>query len=62
MRPTNPVESISFTALAKPPDERAAYLDEACGQDTELRSKVERLLAAQPAVGDFLERLGMGNV
>src|SRR5262245_30755238 len=56
MNSTNPVESIFFAALALPLDQRAAYLDEACGQDAELRAQVERLLAAQPEVGGFLER------
>ena len=35
---------------------RAAYLDEACGGDVELRSRVERMLAAQSQVNDFLEK------
>jgi serine/threonine protein kinase/WD40 repeat protein len=49
------VESILFAALAKPfGPERAAYLDQACGQDTELRQSVERLLAAHPVTASFL--------
>jgi WD40 repeat protein/serine/threonine protein kinase len=35
--------------------ERAAYLDETCGGDTELRLRVERLLRAHPKLGSFLE-------
>src|SRR5262249_32719705 len=34
---------------------RAAYLDEACGRDTDLRRRVEQLLAAEPNVSTFLE-------
>jgi serine/threonine protein kinase len=34
---------------------RAAYLDEACGGDTDLRRRVEDLLAAEPKVSRFLE-------
>jgi serine/threonine protein kinase len=34
---------------------RSAFLDEACGQDRELRTEVERLLAASQKAGDFLE-------
>src|SRR5262245_49884969 len=56
MTATNPVESIFFAALEKPPGERSAFLDEACGQDAELRRRVERLLAAQSQVAAFLEQ------
>ena len=35
--------------------ERAEYLDNACGDDTDLRSKVEALLKSFAEVGDFLE-------
>jgi serine/threonine protein kinase/tetratricopeptide (TPR) repeat protein len=36
-------------------EDRAAYLDRVCGEDTELHRRVERLLAAQSKVGNFLE-------
>jgi serine/threonine-protein kinase len=50
------VESIFFAALDKgTAEERAAYLDQACGPDTQLRGRVERLLQAHPQVGDFLQ-------
>jgi serine/threonine protein kinase/tetratricopeptide (TPR) repeat protein len=53
--PTNAVESIFSAALEKQnPEERAAYLQEACGTDAELRREVERLLSAEPKVGAFL--------
>src|SRR5262245_16631648 len=56
MTESSPVESIFFAALEKgTPAERAAYLDDACGGDGELRRQVERLLAAQPRAGEFLE-------
>src|SRR5712691_4299101 len=49
------VESILFAALEKPSGhERAAFLDEACGQDAELRRHVERMLAAHPRAASFL--------
>jgi serine/threonine protein kinase/WD40 repeat protein len=49
------VELLFFTALEKPSaEDRAAYLDEACGRDPELRRCVERLLAAYPKAGSFL--------
>src|SRR5262245_48556736 len=50
------VESIFFAALEKgAPEDRAAYLNEACGDDAELRRHVERLLSAHPNVGNFLQ-------
>jgi serine/threonine protein kinase len=36
-------------------EERAAYLDKACGDDADLRARVEELLRAEPAVGSFLQ-------
>ncbi len=48
-------ESIFFTALETSVEERVAYLDQACGQNAKLRTRVEKLLAAQPHVGAFLE-------
>src|SRR5262249_61697964 len=57
------VESIYFAALQKgTPEERAAYLDEACGPDAELRRHVERLLSAQAKAGGFLEGPAPGLV
>ena len=56
--PTDPqsVDSIFLAALEKSsPEERAAYLDIACGDNAELRSRVERLLDAHPKVASFLE-------
>jgi WD40 repeat protein/serine/threonine protein kinase len=50
------VESIFFAALEKgSPQEQAAYLDQACGADAELRAGIERLLRAQPRLGGFLQ-------
>src|SRR5437867_1874356 len=52
----SPAETVFFAALAKvDPAERAAYLNEACGADAELRRRVDRLLAAHPQVGSFLQ-------
>ncbi len=49
-------EAVFFAALAKvDPAERAAYLNEACGTDADLRCHVDRLLAAHPQVGSFLQ-------
>src|SRR5688572_25154327 len=52
----SPAEAIFFAALEKrSPQERVRYLAEACGGDTELRSRVECLLAAHPRIGGFLD-------
>jgi eukaryotic-like serine/threonine-protein kinase len=44
----------------RPPD-RAAYLDIMCGNDVNLRRKVEALLKAHDRVGDFLEEPPIGT-
>ena len=50
------VESIFFAALGKPsPRSGPSILDTACGDDAELRRQVERMLAAHPKAGDFLD-------
>jgi eukaryotic-like serine/threonine-protein kinase len=50
------VESVFFTALDKPAGpERAAFLDEACGDNAEMRRHVERMLDAHPQAAGFLE-------
>src|SRR5262249_45254769 len=36
-------------------EERAAYLEEVCGDDAVLRARVEELLCAEPVVGSFLQ-------
>ena len=51
------IEAVFLRALDIPsPQERAAYLQQACAGDDELRRRVERLLAAQPQVGSFLHQ------
>src|SRR5262249_34111002 len=57
----SPAESIYFAALARESSqERAAYLDEACGADAALRRRVDRLLQFQPRVGSFLQGFAGG--
>ena len=52
----SPAESIFFEAMARgSPALRARYIEEACVGDAALRARVERLLAAHPRVGSFLE-------
>src|SRR5262249_10269666 len=63
MATSSSAESIFFAALEKTsPAERAAYLDEACRDNAELRRQVERLLEAHPQVGSFLEQPLAGHV
>src|SRR5437667_2988702 len=47
-------ETIFAAALAWPPEQRAACLDQACGGDVALRHRVEVLLSSH-AASDFLE-------
>src|SRR5262249_55987128 len=57
MSKASTVESLFFAALEKQSAaERAAFLDTACGGDTELRRQVEKLLQAEARVGDFLQK------
>ena len=41
------VDQLFHSALEREPEERAAFLDQACGGDAELRREVESLLAAE---------------
>ena len=50
--PTPSIDEIFFAAMEREsPEARAAYLDEVCGSDPDLRRRVERLLDAQPKMG-----------
>lgn len=40
------IDSLFHSALEREPEERAAFLDEACAGDESLRKQVEALLAA----------------
>ncbi|MFQ5502350.1 MAG: tetratricopeptide repeat protein [Phycisphaerae bacterium] len=42
-------------ALERSPNERAVFLDKTCGEDADLRTRVEKLLEAGQAASDFLE-------
>jgi len=57
---TNPerwseIDRVFAAALELPPSERAAFLDGACGDDSDLRRAVEGLLAADQKNASFLE-------
>ena len=54
--PNSHTESLFSAAQAiESPEERAKYLDQACGPDQQLRAQVEELLDAYPKVERFLE-------
>jgi serine/threonine protein kinase/tetratricopeptide (TPR) repeat protein len=56
MKNSSQLLSIFCEARERPSaEERAAYLDQACGSDGDLRARVEALLQAEPEVGNFLK-------
>ena len=55
MKAQNGEETIFAAALALPLEERATYLDESCGDDEDLRRRVEVLLQAHVG-SEFLEQ------
>src|SRR6266571_1457550 len=48
-------DEVLQSALELAPEERAAFLDEACADDPALRQKVESLLAAAQQMGGFMD-------
>jgi Protein kinase domain len=56
MTEQSPAEAIFLAALEHDTDdERITYVNDACGEDSNLRQRVLRLLAAHPKVGNFME-------
>ena len=51
---SDPIETIFTTVRELQAADRSGYLDDACGNDAELRSQVEVLLAADMDAGSFL--------
>ena len=49
------LDAIFVSAMALSPDEREAYIDQACGEDLALRKSVEQLLREDAAIESFLE-------
>ena len=49
------IDAVFEAALETPPPERAAFLDETCGEDEDLRSQVEALLRAHERADDRFE-------
>src|SRR3989442_14285499 len=57
MNEPRPREETLFEAVVElPPEQRAAYLKGACGDDAKLRQRVESLLQAHERSGEFLNR------
>lgn len=48
------IKDLFHRALERPPAERPAFLNEACGDDAALLAKVEALLAADEQAGNFM--------
>lgn len=55
MPKNNEIESIFAETLKQRPEQRAAFLQQRCGDDDDLRRQLESLLEANKAMGDFLE-------
>lgn len=53
--------AIFIAAIKLPPKDRPRFLDRACGDDENLRRKVEALLNAHDRIGDFLEKPPTGG-
>ena len=53
-------EAIFNAARTLPEADRAAYLKVACGADSQLRARIEKLLDSHGKAGDFLETLPAG--
>ena len=49
-------EELFHAALERSPEDRRAFLDSACGEDTELRQQVEILISKDEHAGSFLEK------
>ena len=50
----NREEAIFDAALQLPPEKRAEHIRQACGNDNDLRRRVEALLAAHEQAGAFM--------
>ena len=50
------IERLYHAACARPEEQRATFLSEACAADDELRTEVESLLASAPAAAGFMSQ------
>ena len=49
------IDAIVVGAWKRPPEERVAYLDEACGSDTDLRLEVDHDTGKLTSTGQIIE-------
>ncbi len=56
------VEELFHASLERGPEAWQAFLDVACGEDTDLRRQVELLLAKEEEAGSFLETPAMRDI
>jgi eukaryotic-like serine/threonine-protein kinase len=54
--PSDRISRIFHAAVARPPDQRFAFVAEACGDDEPLKQELESLLAADGGAAAFLEQ------
>src|SRR5712691_13194605 len=54
------IKALLQAALEREPDERPAFLDEACASDDSLRREVESLIASYEQAGSFIEEPAYG--
>ncbi|HEX7999681.1 MAG TPA: protein kinase [Pyrinomonadaceae bacterium] len=55
------VEEVFESALERAPEERSAYLTQACAGDAALRNQVETLIASYEKAGSFIEEPVLGT-
>jgi serine/threonine protein kinase len=55
-------EELFHAVLELSPEARGAFLDGACGQDTELRRQVELLVSGEEKAGGFLDKAALPDV
>ena len=55
-------EELFHAAVERPPEARRAFLNEACGEDSELRRQVEVLISKDEQAGSFLEKPVVADV
>jgi serine/threonine protein kinase/tetratricopeptide (TPR) repeat protein len=55
------VEEVFESALERAPEERSAYLTNACADDESLRKQVETLIASYEKAGSFIEEPALGT-
>ena len=55
-------EELFHAAWEQSPEDRPAFLDSACGEDTELRRHVDLLVSAEENAGSFLDKAGVADL